>query len=153
MEARRSERVGGGIGLAGSGVERAVANLDRQVRPLLRPRRRFRRFRRLRRFFRFRRLFDLFGFRRLFDDFRRLFDDAVQIFGVVAAVDFERLLSNEFLTFQRNVGQTFGVVVRQRRDAVVDSRFAWCRRYQTFFLLLAIEQNKLECFFMTIILA
>ena len=105
MEARRSERVRGGIGLAGSGVERAVANLDRQVRPLLRPRRRFRRFRRLRRFFRFRRLFDLFGF-------RRLFDDAVQIFGVVAAVDFERLLSNEFLTFQRNVGQTFGVVVR-----------------------------------------
>ena len=52
-----------------------------------------------------------------------------QVVGVVAAVDLERLLSNEFLTLDRDVGQAFGVVDRERRRqaAVVDPGLAGAR--------------------------
>ena len=143
VKTRRPKGFGREVGLARSGIERAVADLDGQVRPLLRPVRDLRRFSRFRCFIHFRcflrfryflrfsflgRGLQEFGLFELFP-FRRNFNDAVQVVGVVAAVDLERLLSNEFLTLDRDVGQAFGVVDRERRRqaAVVNPGLAGAR--------------------------
>ena len=137
VKTRRPKSFGREVGFARSGIERAVADLDGQVRPLLRPVRDLRRFCRFRCFLWFQcflrfsflgRGLQDFGLFVLFP-FRRNFNDAVQVLGVVAAVDLERLLSNEFLTLDRDVGQAFGVVDRERRRqaAVLDPGLAGAR--------------------------